>query len=107
MCGVESNEGVYQCGSEFGRPWKMRHICPVKNCNSRMEPPKVGDTCYCGVYQITEEYFRECNDPLANYTVPIQHFSKCVGNVNCATTCVRNYIKVNLGCTFIPLSIKM
>ena len=97
MCTVESNDGFFGCGEDFG----VGVNCS-RNCNGRgnvdiMDP--LTETCYCGVYQISQEYFDQCNDPANNYTVPINDLIKCSGNVNCAITCVRNYIMV---CKSIP-----
>ena len=92
MCGMESGEGTFQCGVEYGTA-----VNCTRNCNGRNNKPVfnvTAETCYCGVYQFSAEYFSQCNDKANNYTVPIDDLIKCSGNVNCATQCVRNYIQV-------------
>ena len=91
LCGIESKEGVYRCGAEYGQ---QAPLCGNLNCNSRTFPPKYGDECHCGVYQIGQQYWADCHDPANGYTVSIPDHSACSANEGCATECVHNYIKV-------------
>ena len=92
LCGIESKEGVYRCGAEFGH---MPFVCSEPSCNSKNRPPQFGDTCYCGVYQIDESYWNDCHDPAMGYSVSIPNLNACSADEGCATECVQNYIRVS------------
>ena len=86
ICGVESNEELRGCGTEHN---SADPACP-KGCSRKTGNMVKGAPCYCGAFQITDDYYNECKTGTMHQIK--KSFLKCTLDNGCAKKCVENYL---------------